>query len=526
MSDQVMGNERKKGRFEKFVDWVEVVGNKIPHPFWMFIGLSLIILALSFILSKLGVSITYITGSKAAAESPVEATISVVNLMSREQLQILFSNFVSNYTGFAPLGLVLVMMLGIGLLDKSGMLDALMRITILNAPVALVTAAIALAGVNANLASDAGIVVVATLGGAIFKAIGRKPWVGVIAGYAAANGGFSANMFIAGTDALLAGVTESVSKGINAPVHPLMNWFFMFAASFVIVIATVFVTEKFTAKRLNDTIKVKSKNKNELKEATSPLEKKALRRAGIAFIVFVVIVSILTIPSNGFFRNADGTLLPKSPLMKSIIFLLFVMFFSMGITYGKTVGSIKSLNDVPKMMGQGVADALSFIVVALPASVFIHLLYSSQITTMLAVVGGKFLQNFNFTGFPLMVVFIVIAGFINIFVTSGTAKWLILAPIFVPMFAKIGWSPALTQIAYRIADSCTNILSPIGYYLPVIIGILQTYKSKEDEEVGIGTVLSLSVPYTIAYFISLVALLLIWVIFKLPLGPGVDLFIR
>ncbi len=527
MSTQV--SNRKKGRFEKFIDWVEVVGNKIPHPFWMFIGLSFIILFLSYALAKGGVSIAYITASRNAADVPTETTISAINLLSREQLTVLFSDFVSNYTGFAPLGLVMVMMLGIGLLDKSGMLESLMRVTILGAPVTVVTAAIALAGVNANLASDAGIVVVATLGGAIFKAIGRKPWVGVIAGYAAANGGFGANMLIAGTDALLAGITGSVSQGIEAPIHPLMNWFYMFAASFFIIGATVFVTERFTAKRLNDTFKFKSKNKDDKilnEETVSPLEKKALKRAGIVFLIFIFVILALTLPADAFFRNSNGKILPKSPLMSSIIFLLFLMFFSVGIAYGKVAGSIKNMNDIPKMMSQGVADALGFIVVALPASVFIHLLYASKITTMLAVAGGKFLQNIQFTGFPLMVVFIIITALINIFVTSGSAKWLILAPIFVPMFSQIGWSPALTQIAYRIADSCTNILSPIGYYLPVIIGILETYRSEEDEDVGIGTVLSLSLPYSIAYFVVLVFLLFIWVVFKLPLGPGVEMFLN
>ena len=399
-----------------------------------------------------------------------------------------------------------------------------MRVAVLGAPAAAVTAAIAFAGVNANLASDAGIVVVATLGGAMFKALGRNAWLGVITGYAAANGGFGANMFIAGTDALLAGITESVSKGIDAPVHPLMNWYFMLAASIFIIVATVIVTEKFTSKRLSgDGTTADAADLEEHK--LDDKEKKGLKMAGIAALVFIVALVAVIMPQSSIFRAEDGSILPDSPFLDSIIAILFLFFCVVGLTYGKVSGSIESLDDVPDLMREGLSGALGFIVVALPASVFIHLLYSSRITTLIGVYGGKLLQSFNLNGFPLLIVFIIFSALVNIFVTSGSAKWLILAPVFVPMFSMIGWSPALTQIAYRVSDSATNIISPIGYYLPVIMGLLETYKPKDSEhDVGIGTVISLCLPYSIAYFIVLVFVLFIWFIFQIPLGPGVPMF--
>ncbi|MFW6036090.1 MAG: AbgT family transporter [Halothermotrichaceae bacterium] len=517
-----MSENTSDQKFTGFINKIEVIGNKLPHPFWLFVSLSLIILFLSFFLARAGVSVSYLD-----AETAEKTTVTVNNLLDSEVIKELLSDFTSIYTGFAPLGIVMVMMLGIGVLEQSGMLSAGLKAAIIGAPAAVVTAAIAFAGVNANLASDAGIVVVATLGGAIFKAMGRKPWLGVITGYAAANGGFGANMFIAGTDALLAGITESASANIDAPVHPLMNWYFMIFASIFIIIATVIVTEKFTRKRLGDKGVTSNSDSSELEEHTlDEKEKKALKISGIVAVLFIAVLILLILPQNSIFRADDGSLLPNSPLLDSIVSILFLFFCVVGFTYGKISGSIKDADDIPDLMKEGLSNSLSFIVVALPASIFVHLLYASELTTIIGAYGGQLLQSFNLEGVPLLIVFILLSSVINIFVTSGSAKWLILAPVFVPMFSQIGWSPALTQISYRVADSATNIISPIGYYLPVIMGLLETYKSDDnDQEVGIGTVISYCLPYSIAYFVVLVLLLMLWFVFKLPLGPGVSMFL-
>jgi aminobenzoyl-glutamate transport protein len=436
-----------------------------------------------------------------------------------------FQGFVSTYSGFAALGLVLIMMIGIGLLEQTGMLSSLMRATILGAPEAYIIAVIAFVGVNANLASDAGVVVVPAVAGAIFKSLGRNPWIGVIAGYCAANGGFGANMLIAGTDALLAGITESVTKGlgIDAPVHPLMNWYFMFTASVIIIVATVIVTRFFTEKYLGDD-KTQIDSSLIEKHKLTEDERKGLRASGIAALVFIGIVLLLTVPKDALFRAADGSILPRSPLLSSVVSILFLFFFTVGMAYGKASGTIKTMKDVPQFMQKGVAGALSFIVIALPASLFIDLLSKSNITVVVGVHAGNFLKEMNIQGFPLLLAFILISITMNIFITSGSAKWLILSPLFIPLFSILGYSPALTQIAYRIGDSCTNIISPVDYYVPVIMGLLETYKTDANREVGIGTVISLCLPYSIAYFIGFVILLFVWFTLRLPLGPGVPSF--
>ena len=517
---------KKKSGFDRFIDGVERVGNKLPHPFWLFVLLSVITIALSAILSLANVQITYTQASFSASGAPAEAVATVNNLLSGEAIGTVLTQFTSIYSGFAPLGIVIIMMLGVGMLEQTGMLSALIRKTLLGTPEALMLLVIAFVGVNANLASDAGVVIVPTVAAAIFKALGMNPWIGIIAGYAAANGGYTANLFISSMDALLASITESVVEGagIVAPVHPLMNYYFIAAGCIVIVICTELVTKFYTAPKLG----VKSLTiDQELagKHALTKEETRGLRYCGIVSIIYFGVLIALCIPKTSIFRNADGGFLPKSPLLSSVIALLFFFFFALSVAYGLGADIIKSPDDIPRYMQKGVSNALGFIVIALPASIFIHLFHASNLSTVIGALGGKVLNSISLKGFPLLLAFILLCSIINLFVTSGSAKWLIIAPIFVPMFASLGFSPAMTQATYRIADTCSNIISPIDYYVPVIIGMLTMYNDDPDRKVGIGTVMSLCMPYTIAYLIGMVLLLLVWYVFGFDLGPGTPMFL-
>lgn len=510
--------------FERFIQWVEKVGNKLPHPFWLFVYLALAVIVLSFILNQMGVSVTFMSAGRGGAEA-VEKTVSVVNLMSFPAMQKFFANFVKTYIQFPPLGLILVMTLGIGLLEQTGLISAFMRKTILGAPSWAVSATLALIGINANLASDAGIIFTPAIGGAVFKALGRNPWVGVITGFAAGCGGFTANFFVAGTDALLAGITESAVRGMNidAPTHPLINWYFLLFATITLTVATTFVTEKFTVKILGDT--VGEADASELaKHKVSEDESRGLRWALIATVVFIAVMLLLTVPEGAFFRNPKtGTILPSSPLLQGIVGILFFFFFFTGIAYGVGAKVMTKMEDVPKLMQQGLTGGLSFMVVVLPAAIFVDMFNVSNLTTVLAVKGAGVLESMKLGGIPLLVLFVLFCCFINLFMISGSAKWLILAPIFVPMFSVVGFSPALTQMAYRVGDSSTNIISPLSYYLPVIIGLMEQYRPKgHDKDVGIGTVISLTMPYSIAFVICFTLQLVVWYLFDLPLGPGVS----
>lgn len=520
-------NEQKKGNFERFIKGIEFLGNKFPHPFWLFTLLCLLIVFLSAWLSKNGVSVTYMAAK--AGEVPKETTVAVTNLLGYEAMREFLANFVKTYVNFAPLGLILTMMLGIGIVEQTGMISALMRKTILGAPHSLVTAVIALVGINANLASDAGIIFTPVIAAAVFKALGRNPWVGIAAGYAAASGGFTANLFVAGTDALLAGISKSAIEGVhnlppNVPIHPLMNWYFMIAATFVLTFLTVYVTEKYTVKLLGDSSGVR--DEEELKKhAVTPAENRGLFCALLALILYAAAVVWLTYPQGSLFRSPDGSLLPRSPLLNSIMPLLFFLFFFVGIAYGIGAGVIRKGEDIPKLMQKGIAGCTGFMVVVLPASLFVELFRMSRFDVILSVTGADWLQAMNLKGIPLLLLFILLVSFLNLFMMSGSAKWLILAPIFVPMFAQVGFAPALTQVAYRIGDSATNIITPLSYYLPVVIGLLEQYKKDSDTEVGIGTVLSMTMPYSLFYFAGFTLLLIVWYFLGLPLGPGAPLFI-
>ena len=513
----------KRSFFERFIRGIEVIGNKFPHPFWLFVVLSLILMGLSWWLGREGLSVTYMAGK--AGEAPKETTVSVVNLLSYPAMREFLAGFVKTYVNFAPLGLIMTMMLGISLLEHTGMISALMRKTILGAPRALVVAVVAVVGINANLASDAGIIFTPVIAGAVFKALGRNPWVGVAAGYAAGAGGFTANFFVAGTDALLSGITATAVEGVptippGTPVHPLMNWYFMLAATLVLTGLTVYVTEHYIVKMVGDAETVR--DADALKEhAVTPAENRGLFCSLLALVAYVALIVWLTYPEGSLFRNPEtGAIVPRSPLLSSIMPLLFGLFFVVGTAYGIGAGVIRRAEDVPKLMQKGLIGSTSFMVVVLPASLFVALFRMSHFDTVLSVTGAEFLKAMNLGGIPLLVIFVILVSFLNLFMISGSAKWLILAPIFVPMFAGVGFSPALTQVAYRIGDSSTNIISPLSYYLPVMLGLLEQYKPKEDTKVGIGTVISLAMPYSLFYLAGFTLLLVAWYLLGLPLGPA------
>ncbi|MCT4595526.1 MAG: AbgT family transporter [Anaeromicrobium sp.] len=515
-------------KVEKFIKIIEKAGNKLPHPLTIFTFLAGFVLVLSYFLAKMGVSVTYMAASRNAAEAAKETTIAVVNLLSKEELQGITMNFVKTYITFFPIGLIVVMMLGVSVAEKAGLISALMKRLVLGAPGYMVTFIVAIVGICANLASDAGIVFAPAIGGAIFFALGRHPIAGILAGYVAAYGGFSANLLIAGTDALLAGVTQSVTSsfGIEVPVHPLMNWYVMSVSTLMLGLIVTIVTEKIIIPVLGkfDPVDPELALSKPTEFQLTDDEKKGLKAAGIVCATLIGILLLLIVPENAFFRNEVGELLPKSPLTKSILFIIFTLFILVGIAYGKASGTIKSDKDIAKFMQEGLVGVAGFLVVCLPASMFITWFSHSNISTIIAVKGANILKTFNISGIPLILLFVLLSAGMNLFITSGSSKWLILAPIFVPMFYMMNISPAATQMAYRIGDSTTNIISPVSAYLPVILGLMEKYRSK-GQNIGIGTVISLTLPYSIVLVICWMIFFSIWLLLGLPMGPGAQTFI-
>ncbi|MDR2175190.1 MAG: AbgT family transporter [Synergistaceae bacterium] len=506
-----------------FLGWVERVGNKLPNPFMLFTVLAVLVLVLSFVLNKMGVSVTYMAASAKAGAGLTETTVTVRNLLEAGYFREVLKNFVKTYTDFAPLGTVMVAMIGIGYVQDTGFFDAFMRKTLLRCPPYLITFVIALVGVCANISSNAGIIISTTLAAAIYASLGRNPILGAVLGYVTGHGGFTANLLITADDVLQSSITKSAADaaGIAAPINPLMNWYFLIAATFVIATIATLVTE-FVMPRYIET-KGKIDSNVLASEGLTPAQENGLKLALKYFLVFIVLILIGTVPSGGILRNAEGNFLPTSPLTEGIVPILVFLFFFVGTGYGLGAKVITSQHQIPKLMSGGLRDSLIYFVICFPAAYFISFFGASRLSVILSVKGAELLEHFNFTGIPLAVSFILLVTFLNLFLTSGSAKWMILAPIFVPMFASVGFAPALTQIAYRIGDTSTNPIAPINYFIPIIIGIMERYKDS-DEEIGFGNVISLTLPYSICYLIFLTGLLVLWMHFDLPLGPGASLW--
>jgi len=488
-----------------FLGWVERVGNKIPHPFILFLWLIVILWIISFICAMAGVKvINPSTGDEVVAK----------NLLSAEGITFALTDVIKNFTGFAPLGLVLTMALGIGLAERIGFMSAFMKKTILGAPPKIVTFIIAVIGICGNLASDAAIIIVPAIAAMIFLSLGRNPLAGIALGYASTTAGFSANLLIAGTDGLLSGITNEASKIVNGIEIPVTaNWYFMASSTIILAIIITWITERIIEPRLG-----KYTGKKQIgKEQLTPEENKALKKSGIAVLIYLAILVIVAAPKNSFLRNPKtGSLISGSTLMSGIIPLLLILFLVAAISYGKAMGKIKTSGDIPKYMGLAIKDMAPFIVLAFIIGQFIAYFNWSNLGYILAVKGADTLKAAGFTGIPLFISFIIFTTFINIFIGSGSAKWALLAPIFVPMFYLLGYHPALTQMFYRIGDSATNIISPLFPYFPIILGFFNEY----DEEAGVGTVLSLMIPYSMIMLVAWIVLGIIWYVAGLPLGPG------
>jgi len=513
--------------FNKIIFFIERIGNYLPHPFTIFLTLIILIFILSFILSYIGVSASYISFDQPTNQE-VTKSVSVVSLFEKEMLQSMMENFVKTFAYFAPVGFVIIMILGVGLAEQTGFFSAAIRQLISKTPPFLITFVIAVVGICANIASDAGIIIAPTIGGAIFLAMRRHPIAGVCAGYVAAYGGFSANLFISGTDVILAGITKSAVShfDLNATVHPLMNWYAMLGSTVILATVVTLVTEKIIVPYLG---KYNPSSKSKLYQDASdfklsPNEKKGLRAAALASLIFLIIILFMAIPSNGLLRNEQGKLLPASPLISGIIFIIFIYFFVIGIVYGKAAKTIHSEKEIPKMMEKGLSGVTGFLVVCLPASIFIDLFHKSNLTTIIAVNGANLIKKFQLGMIPTLLFFAFMCAALNLFITSGFTKWLILAPIFIPLFFQLGISPAITQMSYRIGDSTTNIISPVSAYLPFLLGLLEKYRNK-NQEIGIGTAISLMLPYSLFLLILWILFLGLWLVFGLNPGPGVSIFI-
>ncbi|MGL5983280.1 MAG: AbgT family transporter, partial [Cetobacterium sp.] len=486
---------------------VEKGGNSLPNPGTLFGILALLVVVISGIGGVLGWSVSFV-GINGKTLMTEQMTIETNSLMTKEGVNYIFTSMVKNFTNFAPLGTVLVAMIGIGIAERSGLISAILRKVALATPKKMVTMMVIFLGIMSNVAADAGYVVLPPLAALIFISFGRHPVAGLAAAFAGVSGGFSANLLVGALDPLLGGISTEAAKILDPSyiVSPSANWYFMIASTFVITILGTFVNSKIVEPRLG---KYTSDEKIEL-EQISLEEKKALRAAGIALIIVLIIL----IPI--YFA------LGKNFLFSGLVPVIVLFFALPGLAYGKSIGTIKNDSDVMNMLTKSIEGMAGYIVLVFFAAQFIAYFGYTNLGTILAVKGADFLEKTGVNGIPLIIGFILIVGFLNLFMGSALAKWAILAPVFVPMFMRVGYSPEFTQLAYRIGDSSTNIISPLMSYFAMIIVFMQKY----DKKSSIGTLISVMLPYSIVFLIGWSIFLAIWMISGLPIGPEVNILLK
>jgi aminobenzoyl-glutamate transport protein len=505
-----------EGWMSRSLTFVERVGNALPHPGTLFALMALLVVVLSAITAQFELVVQHPgTGEE----------IRPVNLMTVAGLHRMLTQMVTNFTGFAPLGTVLVAMLGIGIAEGSGVIAAALRLLVMSAPKRLLTFVLVFAGVVSNTASEIGYVLLVPLAASIFLAAGRHPLAGLAAAFAGVSGGYSANLLLGTIDPLLAGLSEEAARIVSPEyiVNPAANYYFMFVSTFFIAAVGTWVTEKIVVPRLG--VYTGDEKPDQLRDMT-PEERRGLRAALLAVVAITLLLvwSALpfgTIPGAGWLRDpATGALL-RSPFMSGIVALIFIVGGATGLAYGIAAGTYRSDAQVMKGMGKAMETLGLYLVLVFFAAQFVAYFNWTNLGLIVAVKGADALRASGLGPVPLMLSFIVVSAVINMFMGSASAKWAIMAPVFVPMFMLLGYSPELTQVAYRIGDSTTNIISPMMTYFALIVAFVARYQPNA----GIGTVIATMLPYSIAFMVIWMILLVTWMLLGLPIGPGAPMFL-
>ncbi|XDZ52258.1 AbgT family transporter [Neisseriaceae bacterium CLB008] len=495
---------------ERLLNHIERIGNKLPHPFILFLFLALLVVLLSACLSLLGVS---------ATNPKTEQLIQVNSLLSTAGIRFMLESMVDNYMRFPPLGMIIVSLLGIGLADRVGLLSALIRRSVTKAPKSIVTFVVFVVAISGSIASDAVFIILPPLVAMIYHSLGRHPIAGAAAAYAGASAGYDASLFVTPTDAILSGITTEAARFLDpdAYVSPLDNYFFTLSS--VLILATVgsLLIDKVIEPRLNRTLKIDADVATPTAlDTLTPLELKAMRATGWVALAYFTFWVLALLPTASPLRNDDGGLIP-STFSRAFIPILFGFFVAIGLTYGKLVGNIKTLRDIPAYMAEAIKALAPTLVLFFVISQFLAYFRWSNLGQLIAINGSIFLEHTGFQGYPLIVSFILLAASMNIFMTSGSAQWSLMAPIFVPMLMLLDYDPAFVLAMYRIGDSTTNIISPMSAYFAVVLVFMQHYK----KDMGIGSLMSIMLPISLSFLCFWSLFLCLWVVLGLPLGPGV-----
>jgi aminobenzoyl-glutamate transport protein len=559
-SDQVVADSlpsrapEPTGLFARFLRFVEWLGNLLPHPVTLFAIFALLVILASGIAQYFGLSVLDPRPEGASGRS-ADGQIHAISLLNAVGLRRIVENLVTNFTSFAPLGTVLVALLGVGVAERSGLIHAAVRGIVLGAasirpaptqipsglplvaravdrakrilsralePRLLVTTAVVFSGVISNTASELGYVVLVPLGAVVFLSMGRHPLAGLAAAFAAVSGGYSANILIGTIDPLLAGLTQEAARLI-APeytVHAAVNYYFMAVSTLLITTLGVFVTLRVVEPLLgpyDPALAMQDLGDDSALHPLSSTEKRGLFWAGVSVLLFAGLLMLSILPENGVLRNPTTGEQLNSPFFHGIVTFIFVGFIIPGFTYGRVTGSMKNDRDVVDGMAQAMSTLGLYIVIVFFAAQFVAFFGWTNLGQIFAVLGADFLQAIGLTGPPVFIGFISVSAFINLMIGSSSAQWAVTAPVFVPMLMLTGYSPEVIQAAYRIGDSVTNIITPMMSYF----GLILAFATRYDRNLGIGTVISMMLPYSILFFLGWMALFYLWVFgLGLPVGPG------
>jgi aminobenzoyl-glutamate transport protein len=489
----------------KLLTRIEQLGNRLPDPATLFVIGTIVVMGLS----QLAVALDW------SAANPATGTVRAQSLLTAEGLWWLISHLVENFIRFPPLAIVLVGMLGIGLAELSGLLPVLLRFLIVRVPAPLLTPATVFLGIMSSLALDAGYVVLPPIAAALYLAAGRSPLTGIAAVFAGVSAGFSANLLITAVDPLLAGLTQAGAQIIDPGyrVAVTANWWFMIISTVLLTLTGWAVTAWFVEPRLNNT-NVDNNSEPALQaEQPNSMEIAGLRNASL-ITVFLLIILILCTTLPGAPLHGEGVRFPR--WVEATVPLLFLLFFLPGVVYGMTARTIRTDRDVARMLGETMARLGPYIVLAFFAAQFIETFNYSGLGKLLAIAGGQFLSDLQLPSSSLLGCFVMMVVTANLFIGSASAKYAFFAPVFVPMLMQVGISPELTQAAYRVGDSVSNVITPLNPYMIIILVLVQKYARGS----GLGTLIAIMLPYALVFLAVWTILLLSWVVLDIPLGPG------
>ena len=521
MSDNQASEIKAPSFVNRALDAIERIGNRLPDPAVLFLLLMLLVWVVSALMSGMSFD---------AIDPRTDSPVQVNNLLSGAALVEFMAQMVNNFVNFAPLGVVLVAMLGLGVAEHTGFINATLRAILSVTPAKLLTPALIGVGVLSHVAVDAGYVLVIPLGAVIFYAAGRHPLAGIAAAFAGVSGGFSATFFVPSSlDPLLAGLTQESARIIadGVQINPLNNYFFTTASTFLVIAVGWFLTDKVIEPRLKDTEVDGDTADMVTMEALEPAERRGLIGAVIAMGIAILLFALTLIPETSPWgapadqvpEGSHRLLTFSAPVMQSIVSLIFVFFLIPGVVYGYLSGTVKTHRDVVEGMTKAMSGMGYYIVLAFFAAHFIYAFGQSNIGVLMAIKGADFLQ---WLGMPMaftLIGIVFLSGFVNLMVGSASAKWALIGAVMVPMLMQMGISPDLTQAAYRVGDSSTNIITPLLPYFPLIVVFCKKYV----KSAGIGTLISLMLPYSIALLVIWTGFLLMFFLLGIPLGIGSSL---